>query len=132
MTSLDVDPEAGIKRLGLASSLSNKIKRKRGNMKAIAIVFFAACGFAFAGVPEGKVVYEARCQKCHGENGEGKPTIAKMLKVELKPLGSKDVQAKPDAEIKKIINSGQGKMKPIPDLTGKPLDDVIAFMRTLK
>lgn len=101
-------------------------------MKSIAIVFFAVCGFAFAGAPEGKAVYETRCQKCHGENGEGKPAIAKMLKVELKPLASKDVQAIPDAKMKTIINGGQGKMKPIPDLTGKDLDNVIAYVRTMK
>jgi mono/diheme cytochrome c family protein len=101
-------------------------------MKTIAVVFFAVCGFAFAGAPEGKAVYQAKCQMCHGENGEGKPAIAKMLKVEMKPLGSKDVQALPDAKLKSIVNGGQGKMKPIPNVTGNDLDNVIAYVRTLK
>jgi mono/diheme cytochrome c family protein len=101
-------------------------------MKTTAIVFFAACGLAFAGAPEGKAIYEAKCQKCHGPNGEGKDSIAKMLKVELKHLGAKDVQAKSDADLKKIITAGEGKMKPVADVTGKDLDNVVAYVRTLK
>lgn len=97
-----------------------------------AIVFLAACGFAFAGAPEGKTVFEAKCQPCHGANGEGKAAIAKMYKVEMHPLGSKEIQAKSDAEFKKIIATGQGKMKAISGLTDKQIADAIAFVRTLK
>lgn len=101
-------------------------------MKAILITFFAVAGFAFAGAPEGKAVFEAKCQKCHGPNGEGKPSIAKMYKVDLKHLGSKVVQAKSDADIKKTITNGEGKMKPIADLSAGQLSDVVAYVRTLK
>jgi len=101
-------------------------------MKKVAIVLFAACGLAFAGAPEGKAVYEAKCQKCHGPNGEGKESVAKMMHVELKHLGSKEVLAKSNADMKKIITAGQGKMKPIADLSEKQLDDVIAYVRTMK
>jgi len=31
---------------------------------------------AYAGAPEGKTVYTAKCQGCHGANGEGKAAIA--------------------------------------------------------
>lgn len=80
----------------------------------------------------GKALYAKKCAVCHGEQGEGKPAIAKMLKVELRPLGSKQVQAKPDAELRKDIAEGIGKMKPIKGLSDADLDNLVAFLRTLK
>ncbi len=101
-------------------------------MKTIAILFVAACGVALAGAPEGKTVFEAKCQACHGPNGEGKAAIAKMFKVEMRPLGSKEIQAMTDAELKSVITKGHGKMKPVTGVSEKQVEDVIAFVRTLK
>jgi mono/diheme cytochrome c family protein len=89
-------------------------------------------GAALAGVPEGKVLYAAKCQGCHGEKGEGKPAIAKMFNVTLPALGSKEVQDKSDAELKKVIADGKGKMKPVAGVDAKQADDVVAFVRSLK
>lgn len=96
------------------------------------VAFIASLGLASGGPPEGKAVFAAKCQACHGANGEGKAAIAKMLKVEMPPLSSKDVQSKTDADLKKIITAGKGKMKPVSGLTDKQVDDVVAFVRTLK
>ncbi len=101
-------------------------------MKPIVIAFIAACGLAFAGAPEGKTVFQAKCQACHGPKGEGKDAIAKMFKVEMHPFSSKEVQSKTDADFKKIITTGNGKMKPVTGLSDKQIEDVIAFVRTLK
>lgn len=79
----------------------------------------------------GKTVYNKSCASCHGPNGEGKDAIAKMFKAEMKPLGSKEVQAKSDADLRKGITDGTGKMKPVKGLSDKDLDNVIAFVRTL-
>ena len=87
---------------------------------------------AFAGATEGKEVYDKSCKGCHGATGQGNPGLAKMMKVEMKALGSKEVQAKSDADLKKIITQGTGKMKPVASVAGKQVDDVIAFVRTLK
>lgn len=87
---------------------------------------------AFAGATEGKEVYDKACKGCHGATGQGNPGLAKMMKVEMKALGSKEVQAKSDADLKKIITQGTGKMKPVASVAGKQVDDVIAFVRTLK
>lgn len=93
----------------------------------------AVClGFAYAGAPEGKTVYVAKCQGCHGANGEGKAAIAKMFNVTLPALGSKEIQAKTDADLKKVITEGHGKMKPVGGLDDKQVADAIAFVRTLK
>ncbi len=87
---------------------------------------------AIAGPTEGKEVYDSKCKACHGATGQGNPGLAKMLKVEMRPLGSKDVQAASDADLKKIVAEGKGKMKPISGLSAKQVDDVVAFVRTLK
>ena len=87
---------------------------------------------ALAGPTEGKQVFDSKCKGCHGPSGQGNPAIAKMMKVELRPLGSKEVQAMSDAELKKIIADGKGKMPKISGLSAKQVDDVVAFVRTLK
>jgi len=50
----------------------------------------------------------------------------------MKNLGSADVQAQSDADLKKAVTDGQGKMKPIKSVAGKDLDNVTAYVRTLK
>ena len=80
----------------------------------------------------GKDLYGKKCASCHGAAGEGKDSVAKMFKVELKHLGSKEIQAKADADFKKIVLEGAGKMKGVKDVDAKGADDVIAFVRTLK
>ncbi len=79
----------------------------------------------------GKEVYMKRCATCHGPAGEGKEAIAKMLKVELHHLGSKEVQAKSDADLRKIITQGTGKMKPVTGLSDAEIANLIAYVRTL-
>lgn len=80
----------------------------------------------------GKLVYAKKCAICHGKQGEGKPAIAKMLKVELRHLGSTKVQAKSDADLRKDIVEGIGKMKPVKGLSDEDVASVIAYLRSLK
>lgn len=90
-------------------------------------------GLSFAGdVNSGKIVYDKKCRICHGDNGEGNPDVAKKLKAEQKPLYSDEVQKKTDADFKKIIAEGSGKMKPPKNVSDTDMDNVIAFVRTLK
>ena len=95
-----------------------------------AAVFASAAWAADAGA--GKAVYAKKCQVCHGADGQGSAGMAKALKVEIKPLGSAEVQKKSDAELKKVIAEGMGKMKPVADLSAGDADNVVAFVRTLK
>jgi len=74
----------------------------------------------------GKPVYDAKCKACHGANGEGNPNMAKALKVELKPLGESS------ADVKKVVMEGTGKMKPVASVTGADLDNVVAYVHSLK
>lgn len=80
----------------------------------------------------GRVVYEKKCRICHGDNGEGNPDVAKKLKAEQKPLWSDEVQKMSDADFKKLISEGKGKMKPPKNVSDEDIDNVIAFVRTLK
>ena len=79
----------------------------------------------------GKTLYGSKCASCHGANGEGKEAIAKMFNVEMKPLTSKEVQAKSDADLKKVMLEGSGKMKTVKDLDAKGADDIVAYLRSL-
>jgi mono/diheme cytochrome c family protein len=95
------------------------------------ILTLALAGSALADAAAGKALYMTKCKACHGPDGAGNPAIAKMLNVTLKPLGSKAVQAKSDAELAKDCTAGTGKMKPV-KLTDAEASDVVAFLRTLK
>ena len=80
---------------------------------------------------KGKGIFVSRCSVCHGESGEGKEAIGKMLGVKMPVLSSKEVQSLDDAAHKKIISEGKGKMKPV-SLSDQEMNDVVAFLRTLK
>ena len=98
----------------------------------LTMTIYATSLFAAGDAAAGKADYAKKCASCHGQAGEGKDAIAKTLKVELKHLGSKDVQAMGDADLKKIAIQGSGKMKPVKDLDDKSADNVVAYVRTLK
>jgi cytochrome c2 len=80
---------------------------------------------------KGKALFE-RCTTCHGASGEGKEAIGKVFGVKMPDLGSKEVQSKDDAALKKIILEGKGKMAKITTLSGQEAEDVVAYLRTLK
>ena len=79
-----------------------------------------------ANVEAGKAVYNAKCKACHGADGQGNPAMAKMMKVEMRPLSESG------ADIKKVITDGTGKMKPVTSVTGADLDNVVAYVQSLK
>ncbi len=97
------------------------------------ILIAATPAFAATGdVAAGKAIYAKHCAMCHGPNGEGKAAIANMFKVKMAALGSKEVQAKKDAELSKDITEGTGKMTPVKGLSEKELTNLIAYIRSLK
>jgi len=95
----------------------------------VAVVLYVNPVFA-ADTAAGKELFGKKCASCHGASGEGKESVAKMLKVEIHNLGSKEAQAKSDADLKKIILEGTGKMKGVKDVDAKGADDLVAYMRT--
>lgn len=95
----------------------------------------AVCGLAAlaptgawaADAAAGKAVYMAKCRACHGADGEGNPNMSKALKVEIKPLAGTS-----GADVKKAVTDGVGKMKPVASVTGADLDNVVAYVESLK
>jgi mono/diheme cytochrome c family protein len=104
------------------------------NVFRVVYISLAAATLAFAAgdATAGKAVYNKSCKGCHGVDGTANPAIAKSMKVPMAHLGDPTVQQMSDADLKAVIESGKGKMKPISSVTGKSLDNVIAYMRTFK
>ncbi|MEJ2110918.1 MAG: cytochrome c [Acidobacteriota bacterium] len=80
-------------------------------------------------VTEGKTVF-SQCVMCHGDSGQGNEAIGKALGVKIPDLGSKEVQALDDSDLKKVLLEGKGKMQAV-NLSDAEVDDVIAFIRSL-
>jgi mono/diheme cytochrome c family protein len=58
--------------------------------------------------------------------------MAKHLKTTIPPLDGSEVQKMSDADLKKVIVEGKGKMKPVQGLSDAEIDNVIAYVRTMK
>jgi mono/diheme cytochrome c family protein len=111
------------------------MKTKKIGMLIIAVIFVIGSVTVSVHAQDaaaGKAIYAQKCQTCHGADGSGNPGIAKALNVQLRPLGSEEVQKRTDADFKKIITDGNGKMKPVAGLNEKQVSDVVAHVRTLK
>lgn len=99
----------------------------------ILAAFMMTAGLAKAAdAKAGKASYDKACKSCHGVSGEPNAAIAKSLKLEMRHLGAREVQALSDAELKKIVTDGVGKMRPVKSVTGAAAHDVVAYMRTFK
>ena len=105
------------------------MKRSIKYMACAAVIYGATLPgvAAAASVTDGASVYAGKCQSCHGKDGSGNPGIAKMMNVTMKPLG-----AQTDAEVKTAVTAGVGKMKPIAGIAAADVDNVIAYIHTLK
>jgi mono/diheme cytochrome c family protein len=98
-----------------------------------AILLTAAAGSAFAGDPKnGQTVYEKNCKSCHGVNGAAPPNVATMQQGRIKDLRSTPIQSMSDADLAKVVTGGKGKMTAAKNVSGPALDDLIAYIRTLK
>ena len=97
------------------------------------LLFWAASGAWAqpADVKAGEASYTKACGSCHAADGAPKEAVAKMMKVEMRHLGSKEVQAKTDDELHKDTVEGIGKMKAVKGLTDDQAANIIAFVRTL-
>ena len=99
-------------------------------MRMILITFTAiticATVASAADAKAGQEAFAKSCKSCHGADGTPNPAIAKMMKVDMKNLGSPEVQALGDADIAKIVTEGKGKMKPVKTVSGPAVDNVVS------
>jgi mono/diheme cytochrome c family protein len=105
-------------------------------MKRIAAIgVFTALGavsMLAANAKNGNAVYDKACKTCHGADGTANPAIVSMMKVPINDLKSPEVQGLGDPAFKAIVTDGKGKMKPVKTVSGADVDDVLAFVHTLK
>jgi mono/diheme cytochrome c family protein len=90
-----------------------------------------SAGFA-ADAKAGAALYDKSCKSCHGADGTPNAVMAKALKADMKDLKSPEVQAMSEADFQKVITMGKGKMHPVAAVTGAGVDDVIAYVHSLK
>ncbi len=84
-----------------------------------------------ADLAAGKAVYDKACKSCHGSDGTPNPSVEKALKIQMWDLKSKEVQSRPDADLRRVNIEGEGRMKPVPGITGAAVDDLLAYVRSL-
>ena len=99
---------------------------------ALMVVCLSAAAAFAADASAGQADYARACKSCHGADGTPNPAIAKMMKVDMKDLKAPEVQAMSNDDIKKIIIGGKGKMRPVTSVSGAALDDVAAYIHTIK
>lgn len=78
----------------------------------------------------GEADYKAKCQSCHGADGNPNPNLAKLLGV--KPVSDPDIQKLTPDQMANAVKNGKGKMKPVAGLTDAQIKDVVAYYRGLK
>jgi mono/diheme cytochrome c family protein len=101
-------------------------------MLALAATALAAAPAFAADTADGKAVYERACKSCHGVDGAPNPGIEKAENVTIRDLKSHEVQSVSDADMKNVITQGKGKMHAVAGLSGKQIDDVVAYVKSLK
>ena len=111
------------------------------------LVVWLAPATAFAGDAEaGKTTYTVNCVPCHGETGKGDGPVGVVLQPPPRDLSGGDFvfdtdgdgQKGTDADLKAVISKGGAAfggsplMAPWPMLSDADIDNVIAYIRTLK
>jgi mono/diheme cytochrome c family protein len=101
-------------------------------LMTVALATLCSTAVCAADAAAGRAAYDKSCKSCHGADGTPNAGVAKMMKVEIKDLKSAGVQGLSDADMKAIITDGKGKMKPVAGVTGASLDNVVAYVKSLK
>jgi cytochrome c6 len=97
---------------------------------AIVLAGFAVIGSTPLAAQDGPSLYKARCAMCHGADGKGETPMGKKLNI--RDLGSPEVQKQTDAELTAVISKGKGKMPPFGGkLTAEQIGQVLAHIREL-
>lgn len=104
----------------------------RTNSRIMGVVLAGALMLPVAGIAaDGAAVYKAKCATCHGADGAGTTPMGK--KMNLRDLGSAEVQKQTDAELTAITAKGKGKMPGYEKkISADELKAVVAHMRSFK
>ena len=99
-------------------------------LKSVLLILVVALApIAFAA--DGAATYKAKCASCHGVDGKGQSPMGK--KMNLRDLGSPEVQKQTDKELYDWTADGKGKMPAYKDkLSADDIKALVAYMRTFK
>ena len=98
-------------------------------MKKTLVALLVAFAVPTVALGAGSAIYKTRCAPCHGADGSGQTPAGKSLKIV--DLRSAEVQKMSDAEMRKVLADGKGKM-PKSNLSDDDAKAVIAFIRSFK
>jgi cytochrome c6 len=101
-------------------------------MRLNAVLLIIAVALApIASAADGAATYKAKCVACHGADGKGQTPMGK--KMNLRDLGSPEVQKQTDKELYDWTADGKGKMPAYKDkLSADEIKGLVAHMRTFK
>jgi len=114
------------------------LKSKGSLMKRTLLLSATLLGIALAPLQaagdaaKGKELYTKKCQMCHGADGAGTPAMVKKYEGKLPKLASADIQKKADADLKKAIGASANHKALAKTVTDADLDNVIAYVKTIK
>jgi cytochrome c6 len=100
--------------------------------KSILFTLAVVLGLSFAAQAQSgaEATYKAKCAMCHGAEGKGDSPMGKKLNI--RDLGSPEVQKQTDAELTTIVTKGKGKMIPFEGkLTADQIGQLVAYIREL-
>jgi cytochrome c6 len=100
--------------------------------KSILFALAVMLGSSFAAQAQSgaEATYKAKCAMCHGADGKGDSPMGKKLNI--RDLGSPEVQKQTDAELTTIVTKGKGKMMPFEGkLTAEQIGQLVAYIREL-
>jgi cytochrome c6 len=105
-----------------------KILGSKSILFALAVILGSS--FAAQAQSGAEATYKAKCAMCHGADGKGDSPMGKKLNI--RDLGSPEVQKQTDAELTTIVTKGKGKMVPFEGkLTADQIGQLVAYIREL-
>lgn len=108
---------------------------------SLALTLLSASAAFAADIEKGKALFTERCSTCHGPAGAGDGPVAASLPADMKPRNLQEGDfkvVKDDAGMKDLITKGgtalglNPLMPPQAGLSPEDLDNVVAFVRSLK
>jgi mono/diheme cytochrome c family protein len=96
----------------------------------VLLLFVVTCSLVAqqAAKSPGASIFRTKCVLCHGMDGRGKTPVGKQLQAA--DLTSREVQARSNAELHRIIHDGQANMPPFADqLSDAEINQVLTQVR---